>query len=80
MMRAATIGVALLISVLGAAQAQQTPQTPLRIAAMAEAEPALSIYLVPEAAQPSSGYADLRGTLRIKWGMTEWTTSWRVDQ
>jgi hypothetical protein len=47
---------------------------------MAEPEPSLSIYLVPEAADPRTGYADLRGTLRIKWGTTELTTTWKVDQ
>lgn len=47
---------------------------------MAEPEPALSIYLVPDAPQPGTGYAELRGTMRIKWGSTELTTTWRVDQ
>jgi hypothetical protein len=47
---------------------------------MAEPEPSLSIYLIPEAPDPKTGYADLRGTLRIKWGTTELTTIWRVDQ
>ena len=47
---------------------------------MAESESALSIYLVPEAPQPGTGYAELRGALRIKWGTTELTTGWRVDQ
>jgi hypothetical protein len=47
---------------------------------MAEAEPALSVYLVPESSQPRTGYAELRGTLLIKWGTTEWSTTWRVDQ
>jgi len=47
---------------------------------MAEPELSLSIYLVPEAPQPGTGYAELRGTLRIKWGTTELTTGWRVDQ
>ena len=46
---------------------------------MAEPESALSIYLVPEAPQPGTGYAELRGALRIKWGTTELTTGWRVD-
>lgn len=46
---------------------------------MAEPEPSLSIYLVPEAPQPGTGYAELRGTLRITWGTTELTTGWRVD-
>jgi len=47
---------------------------------MAESEPALSIYLVPDAPDPKTGYAELRGVLRIKWGTTELTTLWRVDQ
>ncbi|HXO83975.1 MAG TPA: DUF2911 domain-containing protein [Gemmatimonadales bacterium] len=47
---------------------------------MVEPEPSLTIYLVPEAPQPGTGYAELRGTLRIKWGTTELTTGWRVDQ
>ena len=47
---------------------------------MAEPEPALSIYLVPDAPDPRTGYAELRGALRIKWGTTELTTTWRVDQ
>ena len=47
---------------------------------MAEAEPSLSIYLVPDSPDPTTGYANLRGTLRIKWGTTELTTPWRVDQ
>lgn len=53
---------------------------PLASRTMAEPEPSLSIYLVPEAPDPKTGYADLRGTLRIKWGTTELTTTWRVDQ
>jgi hypothetical protein len=47
---------------------------------MAEPEPSLSIYLVPDSPDPTTGYAALRGTLRIKWGTTELTTPWRVDQ
>jgi len=47
---------------------------------MAEPEPSLSIYLVPDSPQPGTGYADLRGVLRIKWGSTELTTGWRIDQ
>jgi DUF2911 family protein len=53
---------------------------PLGSRTMAEPEPSLSIYLVPDAPDPKTGYADLRGTLRIKWGTTELTTNWRVDQ
>jgi hypothetical protein len=46
----------------------------------AEPEPTLSIYLVPDAPQPGTGYAELKGVLRIKWGTTELSTTWRVDQ
>jgi hypothetical protein len=47
---------------------------------MAEPEGSLSIYLVPDAPQPGTGYASLSGILRIKWGTTELTTNWRVAQ
>jgi DUF2911 family protein len=44
-----------------------------------QAEESLSIYLVPDAADPKTGYADLRGALRIKWGTTELFTGWRIE-
>ena len=44
-----------------------------------EPEEALSVYLVPESAQPTTGFANPRGVLRIKWGTTELSTGWRVD-
>jgi len=44
-----------------------------------EPEEALSVYLVPQSAQPATGYANLRGMLRIKWGTTELSTGWHVD-
>src|SRR5256714_9010041 len=47
---------------------------------MAEPEPSLTIYLVPDSPKPGTGYAELSGVLRIKWGTTELTTIWRVDQ
>ena len=47
---------------------------------MAEPEGSLSIYLVPDAPQPATGYASLSGILRIKWGSTELNTNWRVTQ
>jgi hypothetical protein len=54
----------------------------VRLAERASAEPeeALSIYLIPESPRPTSGYAELRGALRIKWGRTELTAPWRVVQ
>ena len=47
---------------------------------MTEPEPSLTTYLVPDAPQPTTGYAELKGVLRIKWGTTELATSWRVNQ
>jgi hypothetical protein len=44
----------------------------------ADAEDALTIYLVPDSPRPSSGYADLTGRLRIVWGTIELSTPWRV--
>jgi hypothetical protein len=44
----------------------------------AEPEEALTIYLVPDSPRPATGYADLRGRLRIVWGATELATTWRV--
>lgn len=43
-----------------------------------EPEEALTVYLVPESARPTTGHADLRGTLRIVWGTTELTAPWSV--
>ncbi len=60
--------------------ARDIGRVPLASRTMAEPEPSLSIYLVPEAPAPGTGYAELRGTLRIKWGTTELTTGWRLDQ
>ncbi len=47
---------------------------------MAEPEPSLTIYLVPDSPDPTTGYANLSGILRIKWGTTELTAPWKVDQ
>jgi hypothetical protein len=55
-------------------------RVPLATRTLAEPEGSLTIYLVPDAAQPTTGYADLRGVLRIKWGVTELSTGWRIDQ
>jgi len=49
-----------------------TPRT------LGEPEDALTVYLVPDSPNPRSGYAELRGTMRIKWGSTELTAPWRV--
>jgi hypothetical protein len=44
----------------------------------AEPEETLTIYLVPDSPRPATGYADLRGRLRIVWGTTELATTWHV--
>jgi hypothetical protein len=54
-------------------------RVPLATRTLAEPEGSLTIYLVPDAPQPTTGYADLRGVLRIKWGVTELSTGWRID-
>jgi len=45
---------------------------------LAEPEESLALFLVPDAARPASGFAELRGVLRIKWGSTELSTGWSV--
>ena len=47
---------------------------------LTDAEESLSIYLVPQSANPREGYAALEGLMRIKWGKTELSTPWRVKQ
>ena len=48
--------------------------------ALAEPEESLAVFLVPESGRPSSGYAELRGVLRIKWGRTELSAPWTVKR
>jgi hypothetical protein len=54
-------------------------RVPLTSRTLLEPEESLSVYLVPELAEPGTGFADLKGMLRIRWGTTELSTSWRVD-
>lgn len=51
---------------------------PLTARPLAEPEETLTIYLVPLSANPAQGYAELKGTLRIKWGIAELSTPWEV--
>jgi hypothetical protein len=53
---------------------------PLTARTLAEPEESLTVYLVPESARPAQGYAELRGLLRIEWGRTALSTTWRVAQ
>jgi hypothetical protein len=54
-------------------------RVPLASRTLVEPEESLSVYLVPEAADPTTGLAALRGVLRIKWGTTELSAAWHVD-
>jgi hypothetical protein len=47
---------------------------------MRDNEETLTIYLVPDSSDPSSGYATLGGLLRIRWGTTELSTRWAVRE
>src|SRR5438045_2078701 len=48
--------------------AKDIGRVPLASRTMAEPEPSLTIYLVPDSPKPGTGYAELSGVLRIKWG------------
>jgi DUF2911 family protein len=61
-------------------RARDVGRIPLTSRTLAEPEESLTIYLVPESARPAQGYAELRGLMRIKWGRTELSTTWRVAQ
>jgi len=47
---------------------------------MRDNEETLSIYLVPESQNPTTGYASLSGVLRVRWGTTELSAPWSVKQ
>lgn len=53
-------------------------RTALMARTRSEPEEALTVYLVPESARPTTGHADLRGALRIVWGTTELSAPWSV--
>lgn len=53
---------------------------PLRVRQRSEPEESLVVFLVPESSKPASGYADLRGRLRITWGTTDLSTEWTVPR
>jgi hypothetical protein len=55
-------------------------RVPLAPRSLAEPEETLTMYLVPESARPSQGYAELRGVLRIKWGTMELSAPWEVQR
>jgi hypothetical protein len=47
---------------------------------MRDNEETFTIYLVPDSPNPASGYANLGGALRIRWGTTELSAPWTVKQ
>jgi hypothetical protein len=47
---------------------------------MRDNEETLTIYLVPDSPDPSSGFASLGGVLRIRWGTAELSTRWTVRE
>lgn len=47
---------------------------------MRDNEETFTIYLVPDSPRPASGYANLSGVLRIRWGTTELSAPWTVKQ
>jgi len=48
--------------------------------ALTEPEESLVVFLIPESGRPASGYAELRGVLRVKWGRTELSAPWTVKR
>ena len=47
---------------------------------MRDNEESLTIYLVPDSPDPSTGYAKFSGVLRIRWGTTELSAPWTVKE
>jgi hypothetical protein len=50
----------------------------LTASTMRDNEETFTIYLVPDAPNPTSGYANLSGVLRIRWGTIELRAPWTV--
>jgi hypothetical protein len=52
----------------------------LTASTMRDNEETFTIYLVPDSPNPASGYANLSGVMRIRWGMIELRAPWTVKQ
>jgi hypothetical protein len=52
----------------------------LKLRTLAEPEETLSMYLVPDAQKPETGYAALQGTFKFKWGRSELSTPFQVSR
>lgn len=53
---------------------------PLTARTLADNEESLTMYLVPDSQNPTSGYATLGGAFRIRWGTLELAARWAVKQ
>jgi hypothetical protein len=60
--------------------AKDIGREPLTARTLTDNEETLTIYLVPDSADPTTGYAALSGVLRIKWGTVELSGKWTVKQ
>jgi len=52
----------------------------LTASTMRDNEETFTIYLVPDSPNPGSGYANLSGVLRIRWGTIDLRAPWTVKQ
>lgn len=55
-------------------------KVPLTARTTTDNEESFTIYLVPNSQNPTSGYATLGGTLRVRWGTVDLSTPWTVKQ
>ena len=55
-------------------------RVPLTASTMRDNEDTFTIYLVPESPDPRSGYANLSGALRVRWGTIELRAPWTIKQ
>jgi Protein of unknown function (DUF2911) len=58
--------------------ARDVGRVTLTASTMKDNEETFTISLVPESPNPSSGYANLGGMLRVRWGMVELRAPWTV--
>jgi hypothetical protein len=60
--------------------ARDVGRVPLTASTMRDNEETFTIYLVPDSPDPRSGYANLKGALRVRWGTVELRAPWTVKQ
>jgi hypothetical protein len=60
--------------------AKDVGRVPLKPRTMTDNEETLTIYLVPDSPNPRSGYGELAGVLRIRWGTLDLSTPWTVKR